>query len=384
LSNSERKSLIRFLIIYLTSTFILFAIASWGFYIVGKRHIIDKQRQQLLYEADRLKSELRRLHQSDAPVLYYPAVRGMDSAIYDIDGSYIFGTLRTPVNAHTLIEDKRRITVRKPVEPYYLGAATLIVSKPLDAASIKTLERDIVIFMLISGVFFSVLGYFLGKLFIKPMRDAMEKLNRFIQDTTHELNTPISTILTNVEMIEAFESCPDAREELKRITIASKTLNRIYDDLSYLNLNHRYHRKAEVVDMSRLVRERLTYFEVMMEAKHLRLETRIEEGVALTIDRNDALRLVDNILSNAIKYNTYGGLLRVVLDRNRFEVEDTGEGIAPDALEHIRRRFVRANASEGGFGIGLHIVDTVVRYYGYTLEINSEPDKGTKVRVLWS
>jgi two-component system OmpR family sensor kinase len=184
-------------------------------------------------------------------------------------------------------------------------------------------------------------------------------------------------------MIEAFGRCPEASEELKRIEIASKTLNRIYDDLSYINLNHRYHRKVEPVNMGELIRERLTYFSVMIEAKHLKVAYEIRNDVVLHIDKNDALRLIDNILSNAIKYNRHGGKLGIRVTKSYFETEDSGEGIAPEALEEIRKRFVRANDSEGGFGIGLHIVDTVARYYGYTLEIDSRLDVGTKVRVIW-
>ena len=383
MSKSERKSLIRFLIIYLTSTFILFAVASWGFYTVGKRHIVEKQRESLIYRAERLRNTLRRLHQSNADILYYPAFDDFDSAIFDIEGNYIFGTFAAPVDLNTLRRNRSLLTVIKHVEPYYLGAATLVLAKKLDTAPVKALQRDIFLFMFVSGIFFTILGYVLGKLFIKPMRDAMDTLNRFIQDTTHELNTPISTILTNIEMIEAFESCPEAKEELKRIAIASKTLNRIYDDLSYLNLNHRYHRKPESLDMSALLKERLTYFQVMIEAKRLRLHTDIPPGITLHIDPNDALRLIDNLLSNAIKYNRHGGMLRVVLRNDALLIEDSGEGIEPDALQSIKQRFVRANESEGGFGIGLHIVDSVVRHYGFSFEIDSQRRNGTKVRIRW-
>jgi two-component system OmpR family sensor kinase len=383
LFRSERKSLIRFLIIYLTSTFILFALASWGFYTIGKQHIVEKQRARLYYRADRLLSEIRNLHQSDAKVLYYPDYGDVDSAIFDRDGRYIFGTFKHPVSLSTLRKCDDCLIIERKVEPYYLGAARLAVLKTFDTKPLEILQRDIALFMVVSGVFFAILGYFLGKLFIKPMRDAMEKLNRFIQDTAHELNTPVSTILTNIEMIEAFQGCPDAKEELKRIEIASKTLNRIYDDLSYINLNHRYHRKIEPIDMGALVRERLTYFSAMTEAKALRLRSDIRNDVIVRIDRNDALRLIDNILSNAVKYNRQGGKLEVRVTQNCFEAEDSGEGIAPEALEEIRKRFVRANESEGGFGIGLHIVDTVARYYGFELEIESHRNVGTKVRVIW-
>jgi two-component system OmpR family sensor kinase len=64
-------------------------------------------------------------------------------------------------------------------------------------------------------------------------------------------------------------------------------------------------------------------------------------------------------------------------------VSDTGIGIRKRDLETILQRFKRANKSEGGFGIGLDIVNQVVKNYGFTLKIDSRVNKGTRVRVLW-
>jgi len=237
--------------------------------------------------------------------------------------------------------------------------------------------------MLGAGLFFAMLGYFLGKLFVAPMRDAMEKMNHFIQDTTHELNTPISTILTNIEMIETFGKHEENSTELKRIEIASKTLSRIYDDLTYLNLNHKYHRNIVNLNMSTLVEERMVYFSAMAEAKGLQVTVNTAPDVILQIDKNDAIRLVDNLISNAIKYNRSKGLLYVDLSEEVFSVKDTGIGIRSKDLSTILHRFKRANKSEGGFGVGLDIVNQVINSYGFTLEINSIEDEGTKVSVKW-
>lgn len=106
--------------------------------------------------------------------------------------------------------------------------------------------------ILIKHIFFALLGLFLGKLFIAPMRESIEKMNHFIQDGTHELNTPISTILANIEMLETFGKC-EKSDELQRIEMASKTLSLIYEDLTYLNLNYNYYRNIESLDISGII-----------------------------------------------------------------------------------------------------------------------------------
>ncbi len=380
--SSERRSLIRFLLIYLGSTFVLFALASWIFYTSARKHLLDQQMEVLKYEATKLKSKLHALHQSDAKKHYYPLYEGVHSAIYDLDGRYIFGNYPKPPKLDKPAPDGSIYDIEK-LEPYYLGAAYLLLSRKIDHAPIRNLQRNILLFMIGGGLFFSILGYFLGRLFIAPMRESIERMNHFIQDTTHELNTPISTILTNVEMIEALDKCEEGQEELKRIEIASKTLSRIYDDLTYLNLNHEYHRNIVKVDVSELVKERISYFETTAKAKNIEIRGEITPGIRLMIDRNDALRLVDNLLSNAIKYNRMGGKIAIVLDEKCFAIEDTGVGIDRRDLARITERFGRANKSEGGFGIGLDIVRQVVNNYGFELSIDSQTNRGTKVWVCW-
>jgi len=364
------------------STFVLFALASWIFYTSAKKHLLDQQREVLKYEAGQLKSRLRILHQSDASVLYYPKAECVYSAIYDLDKNYIFGNYDKAPDLKSLLLKDTLYHIEK-VEPYYLGAAYILLSKQIDHEPIANLQKNILLFMFGGGLFFTILGYFLGKLFIAPMRDSIEQMNHFIQDTTHELNTPISTILTNIEMLEALGKCEKGSEELKRIEIASKTLSRIYDDLTYLNLNHDYHRNIVEVDFSAMVNERIAYFGAMAESKSLIWEVKIKPNIVLMVDKNDALRLIDNLLSNAIKYNKMSGKLKVVLDEKHFLVEDTGVGIKSKDLSRITERFKRANKSEGGFGIGLHIVNQVVQSYNFVLKIESENDKGTKVCIYW-
>jgi len=382
LFRSEKRSLIRFLIIYLGSTFLLFSIASWLYYISSKHHLLDQQREPIKYEAEHIKSQLRTLHRSNAEKIIYPSHTHIQSAIYDLDKAYIFGTFQTKQTLDINKYDNRLYHIMK-VEPYYLGAAYLLLAKDIDFEPIEKLQRNIFLFMLGAGLFFAMLGYFLGKLFVAPMRDSMEKMNRFIQDTTHELNTPISTILTNIEMIETFGKQEANATELKRIEIASKTLSRIYDDLTYLNLNHQYHREINTINMSRLVEERVVYFSAMAEAKLLKTVMYILPDVTLKMDKNDAFRLIDNLLSNAIKYNKKEGTLGVRLTKEFFEVSDTGIGIQKENMHRILQRFQRANNSEGGFGIGLDIVNQVVNSYDFVLHINSKEGKGTEVNIQW-
>ena len=80
-----------------------------------------------------------------------------------------------------------------------------------------------------------------------------------------------------------------------------KTISNLYDDLTYLVLSHHIISQNEEVDLKVLMEERLEYFSLLIESKKITLTTALEENVTLTIDRKKIAKLIDNILSNAIK-----------------------------------------------------------------------------------
>lgn len=375
--SSEQKSLYRFLTIYLISTFLLFSIAIAIFYYFSKGEIIASQNRSLEFKASKIKDKLRVLHQSNNPRLPYPIIEGIDSAIYDIDGNYIFGTKKD------ISKQNGYLYQEFDIKPYYLGASKLVVTSKIYFTPIDKLKIRLITFMLFVFLLLTILGLYLGKLFIAPMKESINKINNFIQDATHELNTPISTILTNLELIEDLTPQKELKKPLKRVEIASKSLSKIYNDLSYLQLNHNYHKNIKRVRADKILKERLEYFKLFIEAKNIKLKTNIKP-TTLNIDTEDLVRLIDNLISNAIKYNINGGKLEVLINNTKFIVKDSGIGINKEDLDKILERYKRANKSEGGFGIGLNIVDKIVKSYGYKLEIDSILDKGTTITILWS
>ncbi len=382
---SEKKSLYRFLLIYFFSTFVLFLIGSSIFYAYERHQLLDRQRESLKQEGGEIRHQLMILHKRLSERLPLVIKKPYDCALLDSKKQMIFSTFSPPYDIDLGQEFSIRgqdLFYTKAIEPYHLGVAYIAVQVPINLDDISKLKQMILLFMAGAGFFFLIIGYFLGRLFTAPMRESIEMMNSFIQDTTHELNTPVSTILTNIELIETLYDC-DAKKEMQRIEIASKTLSRIYDDLTYLKLNHAYSREIRPLDLSNLLQERLIYFATTIEAKNITLLDAIEEDVTLDIDRNDALRLIDNLLSNAIKYNKAGGLLEVFLTNKTFRVKDNGIGIEAKDLETIFERFKRANKSEGGFGIGLNIVYQIVQTYDLDIAVTSQPNQGMEVTLSW-
>ena len=382
--SSEKRSLLRFLAIYLSSTFILFFLATFIFYTFQKHQIIDTQNTQLAIKSEQIIQQLRLLNENFEASLIYPQYDTFDSAIYNLDKAYIFGTTKY-VNIQwnkEYYKEENRLFYVHAVQPYYLGAAHLVVSQTINQKPLNQLFNMSALFLLVAGMLFTLLGLFLGKLFIAPMKESIHTMNKFIEDTTHELNTPISTILANIELLDSIHDC-SGKQEMRRIEIASKTLSRLYEDLTYLKLNHNYHREIKPLNISELLEERIEFFNTLIEAKSIEVHKEISQNIILEIDRNDAIRLLDNLFSNAIKYNKKFGELSIILTEESLKIQNSGHGIKTEEIAEIHKRFKRANASEGGFGIGLDIIGQVVKRYEFNFQITSQQQQYTEVSIVW-
>ena len=232
-------------------------------------------------------------------------------------------------------------------------------------------------------LFITFIGFNLVKLFLRPMRECIELLDNFIKDTTHELNTPVSVIVANIEGINLDKLEEKERKKIRRVDIAARTISNIYNDLTYLILHNDVIVKDEEIDLSHFICERVDYFKVTMNQKKIIFVKEIKENIHICMDKNKLSRLVDNLLSNAIKYNKINGEIRIVLKEGYLEISDTGIGIPEEKLSTVFERYQRANDVVGGFGIGLNIVAMIAKEYKFSLDIKSELNKGTEISLLW-
>jgi len=385
LFESEKRSHRRFLVIYLVSTLLLIGVGLAIFYNYSLHRIVDHQNETLKLKTALIRPKLRELHTSTETRLVYPKIEGIRTALYDIDRHYLIGDFKPDrvVWDKEFWQEGDTLYYRDEMQPYYLGAATIVSAMPLDKAPIHALQTKMAIALLLATIFVTFIARWLGRLFLAPVHHTIQLLDRFIQDTTHELNTPVSTVLTNVELFKSLHPELESSEELHRIEIASKRLSRLYDDLAYLQLKHRRRRRIEKVDFRELLQERLAYFTPMAQRREIGLESEIEAAPLREMDREDAAKLIDNLLSNAVKYTRPGGRIVVRLDERSFEVEDDGIGMDAQYTNRVTERFFRADTSVGGFGLGLNIVREIVDFYGLDLEVKSEKGVGTKVRIVW-
>ena len=220
-----------------------------------------------------------------------------------------------------------------------------------------------------------------------------EKIRReFFQNASHELKTPLTTIIGYEEMIE--NGMIEEKEELKRAREAiikeSKRMESVIEDMLALSsLEYKMsNEKAVQFDASVALKDIVNSLEYLISEKDITCNVKVSK-VNLKMVLKDYDRLVRNLLSNAIKYNKErGGKIWVKLTKNYLSVKDNGIGIDEKDQARIFERFYRVDKGRsreaGGTGLGLAIVKHICLNYGFKIEIKSKLMEGSEFIVYFA
>jgi len=381
---SERKSLLRFLALYTAMVLLLIVVISAFYYETQKKLMLSNQRATMAKYAYIQTKRLKVLHHFFDEQRTYPRDPRFKSAIYDIEYKKIFSLLDDP---HVEFDNEIYLTgnhihLTKTLDEFYLGTRYLIIEIEDNGVWREEIWSHILGYGILSFFIFMIFGLFLARMFVRPMKDSIMLLDRFIKDTTHELNTPLSAILANIEMMDTDVMVEKNRKKLNRINIAAKTVSTLYKDLTFLTLEQEKEDKIEKINLKMLILDRAEYFSVLAESKRLTCDLDLEEAY-IDADRRKITRLVDNLISNAIKYNKRDGTVGIKLRPGYLEIWDTGIGIAKEKIPFMFDRYMRFNESEGGFGVGLSIVKMIVDEYGIKIDVISAQEEGTRMILRW-
>ncbi len=382
--SSEKKTLIRFLTIYTVLILTIIAAVSTIYYRANVERINIEYKTLMQKFAILQTRRIKWLHNHFPKYRKYPRDNRYNSAIYDLEYNEIFSTMKSKEIKFdkTLYFSGDNVVYLSILSDYYLGAKYLFIEIPKNHGFINTVYQKIALYALLALLVLSVLGYYLAKLFVKPMQQSIELLDNFIKDTTHEINTPISIINTNIEMVDTSKLEPKAIKILNRVKIASRTLESIYKDLKFITLENNKEPNNRKFNLKDIVIERVEYFSLLMESKKIKICLNLQDFY-INADSKLISRLIDNLISNAIKYNKVNGTIDITLKDKELSIKDSGLGIKKENLDKLFKRYSRFNSSEGGFGIGLNIVKQIIDMYNLKIEVNSEENIGTEVKIIW-
>ena len=338
---------------------------------------IDEAKVKLSLESQskQIINSMQKYHNSDK-IYHFPRYKVYQAALYDDKYKAIFSTLNFEPNSFTEGFHKKRnhfYYIYTLPEDYYFGANYLLVSTTHIANKIYYFSALVMIAIVIALFAFSFL---LLKNFSKPFEKLNTQLDNFIKDSMHEINTPLSIINLNADL---FASKHGNNKYLQRMKSASKTLATIYNDMDYLVKQGRVEHKRQEINFGEFINNRIDYFQEIANLKKIKLEAEISRNIYYDFSKTKLQRIVDNTISNAIKYSHTQTSIEIKLFEEKeniiFLVKDYGVGI--ENVKKIFSRYYRENETKGGFGIGLNIVKHIIDEEDILLDVTSTLGKGT-------
>ncbi|MFT5660051.1 MAG: two-component system OmpR family sensor kinase [Sulfurimonas sp.] len=307
----------------------------------------------------------------------FPQLPQSKSGLYKEDFSVIYtqvnNQLPSYVTGYDSLDSHRYLISKLPSKKYFF-AQYLVTEKDISFSSIF-LEASLIAFGIIMLIL--LLSFYFLKSFSRPFQRVNEKLDDFIKESIHEINTPLSIINVNVDL---FDSIYGKNKYFNRIKSATKSLATIYDDMDYLIKQNRIEYKSELINFNEFMQERVSYFELICHLKEITVSFDCAIFVELYFNPTKLQRIVDNTLSNAIKFSEKNSIIRLTLINKEndvvLSVKDYGKGIQNP--QKILEKYYREDEQKSGFGIGMNIVKSIIDESNISLEIKSKRAQGSE------
>ncbi len=376
LNKSEKKALFSFLAIYTLSSFILISIIAFLYY---NQEIVAIQNQcsiQMRSASLNIEKDLMRADMDKTTYKFSPPNNRFKIGLFDQNGKIIYSNLKDNSvllskkayknNLHTYHVDR----LKKPI----LKVAYIVVEDNSTYKQKLKLITFLIGMILIVSIFILFIGYLLSKILIKPIKIRIKKLNRFIRDSSHELNTPVSALMMSVSSLKKSDK-KDPRI-INHISVSTKLISQIFNTLSFISFKDIDEIYNEYFDLKELVEESIRFFDEVAKSKNMNIKCDIEPTFVF-LDKFRIQKIINNLISNAIKYGFKNSIIEVILKDYTLCIVNEGEGINKKDKEVIFERFERRNNNESGFGLGLDIVKSVCNEYNIKIKVESTPNEKT-------
>lgn len=367
----EKKFVRRYSLIY-TGIVAFILLAPLYFYVI---HKINTQEVRTEVELKSIQSHI--INAMDAfgnnpnNTFEFPKFNSYQSGLYYNNFSTIYSQIKEPLpfympGYHS--DGMTRFLITPLPSQKYFFADYLITETAISYTDIF-LEASIIAFGIL--VLILLLSFYFLNSFSVPFKRVNEKLDEFIKESMHEMNTPLSIINVNVDL---FNSMYESNKYLSRIKSATKSLATIYNDMDYLIKQNRVEYKNEIISLEEFVKERVEYFELICQLNNITLSLVSTTKTHIMFNPTKLQRIIDNTLSNAIKFSHKNGKIDVHINKNDeggiiISFQDYGQGIKHP--EKITNPYYREHEHKTGFGIGMNIVKSIIDKSDITLDIQS-------------
>lgn len=381
MNDLEKRSFYSFLGLYIISSFLFLSLIGYWYYEAQKNALENEAYYKLQHITDMKSGDIIMAHMTKSKLKKRPIPDTVDLVLINTQNQITAGRLyldSIPQEPGYFRKDEYQILVssapREHLDIKYVVAQSDTLSKAL-----KKLQRFVFSAMVVIALLLVLIAWALSKLFMKPLRQKVEQIERFINDITHELNTPITSLSMSTNL--ALKKGEYSEKTLKNISISTRQLYDIYSSLTYLNFSDK-EEIDEVIDIAEVLEKSCHYYMPLCESKRMRMEVNLEPFM-FNIPESQLKLLYGNLIGNAIKYSPANSTISLSIKEGVFSIKDEGIGIEESKQNMIFEKFKRSTEYSGGFGVGLSIVKSICDEYDIKIELKSTLDKGTEFKLFF-
>ncbi len=232
---------------------------------------------------------------------------------------------------------------------------------------VKKLEKKLFRRFMFYSIFAALVSLLFSVYALMPLQRALRLNEEFVKDILHDFNTPISSMLINLKL---FKREIGDNQKIQRLENNIQSILSLQDNLRIFLKG--VSSQSESFSLRELVQDRIHYFEVLYP--DIQYKSMIDKTMLHT-NKDAFTRILDNLLSNAGKYNIANGDVNIVLQESHLSVHDTGKGIKKP--NKVFQRYYKEQ--DRGIGIGLHIVKKLCDELLIPIEIQSKENEGTRI-----
>ena len=213
---------------------------------------------------------------------------------------------------------------------------------------------------------FALISYRLAKNALKPLEESISVLDKFAKDLIHDLNTPVTSIKLNMKILKKDKNFKENRA-LQRIDRSVQTISELHENLTILLQEGTF--QMQKVDIFDIVKDVVQIQKQIFPSIDFRVAS--SSSFMLKTNPNAMKEILQNIISNACKYNSKDGFVKIYVKDNALHIEDSGKGI-----KNPQKIFERSFSDENSSGIGLDIVKRLANSMNIDIKVSSS-QKGT-------
>ncbi len=378
----EKRSFYSFLTLYIASSFLLISLVGYWYYISQKQSLQSRMHYKLEHLVDREAGRIITSRMQGKPYTFAPPGEGVTMTLLDSAGKVLYGD---PIAGIDLdhpgyVSRHRESILISDAAKGHLGVRWIVVRSQELAGEIDALRRTVSLLVLFVMLVIAGIAWILSGIFMRPLRMRVRQIEDFINDITHELNTPITALSMTAD--QALKQGKCSEKNLKNIDISTKQLYDIYRSLTYLNFEERS-MTNEVSDVGEVLHKSTAYYRSLAEIKQIEFDVETTTTLYYLIPEQKLSLLFGNLIGNAIKYSPARSIIHIKLEEGHFVIRDHGIGIPDSDQEAIFQRFQRGTKQAGGFGIGLSIVKSICDQHGIRIRLHSAVNEGTMFELFW-